>query len=67
MAEIKINREKCKGCELCVFFCPKNCITMDDSINSRGYQPTCFAKKDECTGCAICAQVCPDVAIEVWR
>ena len=67
MAEIKINRDKCKGCELCVYFCPKGCITMDQGFNHRGYRPSCFGKRDECTGCAICARVCPDVAIEVWR
>lgn len=67
MAEIKIDAEKCKGCELCVHFCPKGCITMEDTINRRGYHPSCFIKRDECTGCAICARICPDVAIEVWR
>ncbi len=67
MGEIKINREKCKGCELCVHFCPKGCIVIDEAINNRGYRPGSFAKPDECTGCAICARVCPDIAIEVWR
>ncbi|MCL5104195.1 MAG: ferredoxin family protein [Armatimonadetes bacterium] len=67
MAEIKIDREKCKGCELCVHFCPNDCITMEDSFNHKGYRPSCFMRRDECSGCAICARVCPDVAIEVWR
>lgn len=67
LAEIKIDRERCKGCLLCVHFCPKGCITVDENYNSRGYRPGCFSKADECTGCAICARVCPDVAIEVWR
>lgn len=67
MPEIKVDREKCKGCELCVHFCPKGCITMKDSINRKGYHPSCFVKRDACTGCAICARICPDVAIEVWR
>ena len=80
MGEIKIDREKCKGCELCVHFCPKNCIAIDDSYNSRGYRPaipisidglsstSCAGQTvDGCTGCAICARICPDIAIEVWR
>ncbi|OFX16734.1 MAG: tungsten formylmethanofuran dehydrogenase [Armatimonadetes bacterium RBG_16_58_9] len=67
MAAIKIDRERCKGCELCVHFCPKGCITMEDSFNSKGYRPSCFVKRDECSGCAVCAGICPDVAIEVWR
>ena len=67
MAQIKIDRERCKGCELCVHFCSKNCITMEDGFNAKGYRPSCFVRRDECTGCAVCARVCPDVAIEVWR
>ncbi|MGI6296427.1 MAG: 4Fe-4S dicluster domain-containing protein [Armatimonadota bacterium] len=67
MAEIKIDRERCKGCELCVHFCPQHCIEIEESYNSRGYRPACFVNQEECTGCAICARVCPDVAIEVWR
>ncbi|MDH7601846.1 MAG: 4Fe-4S binding protein [Armatimonadota bacterium] len=67
MAEIKIDRERCKGCELCVHFCPKGCIEMENGYNRKGYQPSTFVKRDKCTGCAICALVCPDVAIEVWR
>lgn len=67
MAEIKIDRERCKGCELCVHFCPKNCIAVDEAYNSKGYRPGCFVRMEECTGCAICARVCPDIAIEVWR
>lgn len=67
MAEIKIDRERCKGCELCVHFCPNGCIVMDSDFNAKGYRPSKFTNTDKCTGCAMCAQVCPDVAIEVWR
>lgn len=67
MAEIKIDREKCKGCELCVNFCPNDCIVMEEGFNHKGYRPACFVNKEKCNGCAICARVCPDVAIEVWR
>jgi 2-oxoglutarate ferredoxin oxidoreductase subunit delta len=71
LAEIKIDREKCKGCELCVHFCPKGHIKMESGYNRRGYRPACFEIDDkggnECTGCAICARICPDIAIEVWK
>lgn len=67
MGQITIDRERCKGCELCVHFCPKDCIVIDDSYNSRGYRPAKPAERDGCTGCAICARICPDIAIEVWR
>lgn len=69
LAEIKIDREKCKGCELCVYFCPKKCIEVDESYNGRGVRPAKWSSSsaNKCTGCAICANVCPDIAIEVWR
>ena len=67
LGEIKIDRERCKGCELCVHFCPNDCIIMEDGFNRRGYRPSSFINIDKCSGCAMCARVCPDIAIEVWR
>ena len=67
MAEIKIDRERCKGCELCIHFCPRNCIVKDEVYNKKGHHPTKFVNEGECSGCALCAKICPDIAIEVWR
>lgn len=64
---IEVDRELCKGCELCISFCPKDAISLSDKLNSSGYLPACFSDNGECTGCAICALVCPEVAIEVYR
>jgi len=64
---ITINRELCKGCELCIFFCPKKSISLSDEFNSSGYTTAQFDDDGECTGCAVCALVCPEVAIEVYR
>ena len=64
---IKISQEYCKGCELCVSFCPKGLIRLSDKMNPSGYLPAIFDGDGECTGCAICARVCPEVAIEVYR
>ena len=67
MGSIAINKERCKGCELCVHFCPKNLIYMSDEFNGKGHHPCAFKDTGECTGCTICAMMCPDVAIEVYR
>jgi 2-oxoglutarate ferredoxin oxidoreductase subunit delta len=65
---IKINQEVCKGCEICISFCPKGAIVRAGSLNPSGYLPaSCQTDNNECTGCAICALVCPEVAIEVYR
>ena len=73
MGRISIESELCKGCELCVHFCPKGLIRMSSRFNSRGYRVSEVSSngdsddKPKCTGCALCARICPDVAIKVWR
>jgi len=64
---IEIDRELCKGCEICISFCPKEIISLSDKLNASGYLPAFFSDNSECTGCAICALVCPEAAIEVYR
>ncbi|MDY6842924.1 MAG: 4Fe-4S binding protein [Thermodesulfobacteriota bacterium] len=63
---IKVDREFCKGCEICISFCPQGVITLSETINASGYLPVLFLDTGECTGCATCAVVCPEVAIEVY-
>mgnify|MGYP001063581347 CR=1 FL=1 len=64
---IEISHELCKGCELCISFCPKGVISVSNKLNANGYMSAAFKDNGECTGCAICALVCPEVAIEVYR
>ncbi|MBI2830656.1 MAG: 4Fe-4S dicluster domain-containing protein [Chloroflexi bacterium] len=64
---IKIDGELCKGCQVCLTFCPKSSLSISDKVNASGYSPALFKEDGECTGCAICAVVCPEVAIEVYR
>jgi len=64
---IEIDQELCKGCKICISFCPKELITTSDKPNAAGYFPACYKEDGECTGCAICGLVCPEVAIEVYR
>ena len=70
--KIDVDRERCKGCYLCIEFCPNHRIRVDDALNKKGYYPARFmenSNEDEkgCIGCAQCALVCPEVAIEVYR
>lgn len=67
MAKIKIDREKCKGCLLCISVCPKKFIEADDKLNRRGIRPVKFKKGAKCVGCGFCALICPDCCIEVLR
>jgi 2-oxoglutarate ferredoxin oxidoreductase subunit delta len=54
-----INREWCKGCGICVHFCPKNVLELDE-------EDKVFAdQKENCICCRLCEFRCPDLAIEV--
>ncbi len=66
MAKIKIDRDRCKGCELCIIHCPRGCIQKSETLNLRGVYPAVFEeKKDKCTGCSFCVIVCPDCCITI--
>ena len=67
MPKIVIDRDKCKGCLLCVSFCPKGLISKDRSLNKKGLNPVKFSDKPGCLGCALCAIICPDCCIEVYK
>jgi len=64
---IKVDVEKCKGCNLCVVACPSKVISLAKEVNGKGYNYACMANPDECTGCTNCAMVCPDSVISVYR
>ncbi len=69
MAYIIIDRDRCKGCQFCIEFCPRNLIIKSATYNKQGYFPAEFDMKNEdrCTGCKTCAIMCPDTAIEVYK
>jgi len=66
--KVIFNRDKCKGCELCVSFCPKKILAMDASeVNARGYHPATITDQSQCIGCSSCALMCPDCCISIYE
>lgn len=59
LKEHLINRDWCKGCGICVHFCPKNVLELDDE------DKVIVAKPQACVCCKLCELRCPDLAIEV--
>ncbi|HDS00511.1 MAG TPA: 4Fe-4S dicluster domain-containing protein [candidate division Zixibacteria bacterium] len=65
MPGITIDKNYCKGCELCVKACPQQIISMSKEITKRGYFYAMVHDPSRCIGCRLCAITCPDAAIEV--
>jgi 2-oxoglutarate ferredoxin oxidoreductase subunit delta len=59
--------ERCKGCGICVKFCPQEALRQSAAINSKGYHYPEMApdKEDDCVHCEFCTMVCPEFAIFV--
>jgi len=59
LPRIEISAKFCKGCSICVDFCPTNVLEMRGTI---------AAVKDlaACTRCQLCDLRCPDFAIQVF-
>jgi len=60
-----IDKDRCKGCGLCVIVCPKNVLEMSTEVSAKGYFPAYQARPEDCIYCALCCTMCPDVAITI--
>lgn len=65
--KVLIDRERCKGCQLCVRACPMKALAVDTEPNEGGSYPTKAVCGAKCIACGNCFEVCPDVCIEVYE
>ena len=64
---VHIESIRCKGCGLCVEFCPRLLLELSEELNAIGYHPAHLKNPEQCTACALCAQMCPETGISVFR
>jgi 2-oxoglutarate ferredoxin oxidoreductase subunit delta len=64
---IVVDRERCKGCNLCITACPTQVIALHREVNSKGYNYAFMQQADACIGCVNCGWVCPDGCIAVYK
>lgn len=62
--KVKINRERCKECGLCIYHCPKKAISKSVNFNTNGYYPV-EINDEICIACGICYITCPDGVFRV--
>jgi 2-oxoglutarate ferredoxin oxidoreductase subunit delta len=60
--EVTIYATWCKGCRICVEFCPPKVLAMDP-----GEDHPRVVLPDKCTACRFCDTHCPDLAIVVRK
>lgn len=56
----KIYESYCKGCGLCVGFCPRQVLKMENGRVK-------VVHPERCVGCRLCEKYCPDLAIEIKK
>ena len=56
--ELVVNYDWCKGCEICVAFCPRKVLEVK-------YEKVVVSNIEACIKCRLCELRCPDYAIFV--
>ena len=63
--KLKVDTELCKGCGLCVMYCPRKCLNLSTKFNSAGHHPVELVNEEACSSCGNCYIMCPDYAITI--
>lgn len=59
LKQLRVNSAWCKGCGICVAFCPKQVLALDDCAKA------VVERVGDCIACGLCERMCPDLAITV--
>lgn len=65
--KLEINKDRCKGCQLCIFYCPAKHLELSEQLNKRGVNFVKIKKNSKCLGCGFCFFICPESCIEIYE
>jgi len=61
---IAVVNPSCTGCEVCVDFCPVDCIDDAPPVEfAEANIPPIQIQVEECIGCQVCAKVCEELSL----
>jgi len=66
--KISILKNRCKGCFVCIVFCPRKILEQSTEFNVKGYHPPRLVEgvtAEQCSGCMFCQLACPEFAIYI--
>ena len=63
--QVYIIPERCKGCKICIRYCPRDVLQNSPVTNAKGYHypEVVPGKEAACVNCEFCTLVCPEFAI----
>lgn len=68
-----IHPEGCTGCEVCIEFCPVDCIykslgpESQNDASQKFVNSICVVDEEICIGCKLCAKYCPWEVIDMVK
>jgi 2-oxoglutarate ferredoxin oxidoreductase subunit delta len=64
---VYIDEKVCKGCRVCVHYCPGGVLKMSKRYNDKGYNVAEVFAPEKCKVCKLCEMNCPDFAAHVVK
>ena len=61
--DIKIDQDRCKGCDLCLNVCPAKVFQESNEVGEKGFNLRIARQAGECSNCGLCKLFCPEGAI----
>ena len=61
--KVTVIENRCKGCEYCIEYCPREVLKISQGYNPKGYHFPEVGDETRCVNCHFCEVLCPEFAI----